>query len=205
MNRPVLLALAAALVIAAPPLSMAQDTPPAADEPALAPMPPDREAGLPHWEKVFEVFSHPRCTNCHVGEDGIPLWSGPSYVKTGPHGMNIAGGESRIGVEYVSCPACHMETNAPVPHGPPGAPNWHLAPAEMMWVGRSSADVCAQIKDPETNGGRSLDEVAEHVRDDALVAWGWAPGPGREPAPGSAQETFEALTAWMEAGAPCPL
>jgi len=74
----------------------------------------------------------------------------------------------------------------------------------MVWFGKSSAEVCAQIKDPARNGGRTLDEVAVHVRDDGLVAWGWNPGPGREPAPGSAQTTFEALSAWAAAGAPCP-
>jgi hypothetical protein len=97
-----------------------------------------------------------------------------------------------------------METNSPELHGPPGAHAWHLAPAEMAWFDKSSAQICAQIKDPARNGGRSLDEVAEHVRDDALVAWGWDPGPGREPAPGSAEETYAAMLLWIEQGAPCP-
>ena len=201
------LALAAVFALAVPGITWAQESSGTAEtsEPALAPMPANREAGLPQWEKVFAVFSHPRCSNCHVGEDGIPVWSGPNYGKARPHGMHIASGESRIGAEYVSCPTCHGASNVPVPHGPPGAPNWQLAPAEMQWTGRSSAEVCAQIKDPETNGGRTLEEVADHVHDDPLVAWGWAPGPGREPAPGSADETFQALTAWIAAGAPCPL
>ena len=29
------------------------------------------------WGKIHEVFSHPRCVNCHVGPDNIPRWSGP--------------------------------------------------------------------------------------------------------------------------------
>ena len=97
-----------------------------------------------------------------------------------------------------------FETNAAKLHGPPGAPAWHLAPVEMAWFDKSSAEICAQIKDPARNGDRTLDEVAEHVRDDPLVGWGWDPGPGREPAPGSAQEAFSALKRWAEAGAPCP-
>jgi hypothetical protein len=68
----------------------------------------------------------------------------------------------------------------------------------------SSLEICAQIKDPDRNGGRSLRDVAQHVRDDKLVGWGWAPGPGREPAPGSAEETSQAIENWMAAGAPCP-
>lgn len=205
MKRHLSVAFAAIALMSLPALTFAQDNASENAESALAPPAPDREAGLPHWETIFEVFSHPRCTNCHVGEDGIPIWSGPNYGKTRPHGMHIASGESRIGVEHVSCPACHGASNASIAHGPPGAPNWHLAPAEMMWVGRTSAEVCTQIKDPETNGGRTLEEVATHVRDDPLVAWGWAPGPGREPAPGTPEETFQALTAWITAGAPCPL
>jgi hypothetical protein len=39
---------------------------------------------------------------------------------------------------------------------------------------------------------------------DDLVAWGWDPGPGREPAPGT-QAIFGDLTkAWIETGAECP-
>ena len=39
---------------------------------------------------------------------------------------------------------------------------------------------------------------------DELVAWGWAPGADREPAPGT-QEAFGALVAaWVETGAECP-
>ena len=38
----------------------------------------------------------------------------------------------------------------------------------------------------------------------ALVGWGWHPGPGREPAPGSAEQTYRAIEDWTAAGAPCP-
>lgn len=179
-----------------------QPQPPAAGrQPAVA----DRAAGLAEWEKVFRVFSHPRCANCHV-EDERPMWSGAHYGTTRPHAFNVKRGEdgSGFGNAGLRCGTCHGETNATVLHGPPGAPHWHLAPAEMVWWEKSSAEICAQIKDPQRNGGRSLAEVAEHVRSDALVLWGWEPGPGREPAPGSADETFAALTAWAEAGAPCP-
>jgi len=160
--------------------------------------------GLAAWQEVYGVASHPRCANCHVGEDNIPVWSGPSYGKRQSHGMNINAGESRIGAEYIQCQTCHFSTQRDLPHAPPGAPNWHLAPVEMQWIDKTSAEICQQLKNPETNGDRSLAEIAEHIRDDALVAWGWAPGPGREPAPGSAEQTFRALKTWAAAGAPCP-
>ena len=69
---------------------------------------------------------------------------------------------------------------------------------------KSAAEICAQIKDEERNGGKTLEELHEHNAEDGLVGWGWHPGEGREPAPGS-QEIFGELTkAWIETGAACP-
>ena len=175
------------------------------DPPTGSPPVVDAATGLPHWQKVFEVFSHPRCANCHV-EDNVPRWSSPHYGATRVHGFNVNGGSdgSGFGNPGLRCTACHFNENAQKLHGPPGVEGWHLAPPEMVWFGKSSAEICAQIKDPARNGGRTLEEVAVHVRDDALVGWGWNPGPGREPAPGSAEETYRELVAWTAAGAPCP-
>jgi hypothetical protein len=161
--------------------------------------------GLVEWDKAFRVFSHPRCANCHV-EDDRPMWSGAHYGATRVHGFNVQRGRdgSGFGNPGLRCATCHSENNSSTLHGPPGAPNWHLAPAEMVWFGKSSAAICSQVKDPARNGGQTLEAIAEHIRDDALVGWGWAPGPGREPAPGSAEATFEALRSWIAAGAPCP-
>lgn len=170
-----------------------------------APSPADRAAGLAEWERIHAVFSHPRCANCHVADEH-PRWSGAHYGATRIHAFNVRRGDdgSGFGNAGARCTTCHFEQNSGVLHGPPGAPLWHLAPAEMVWFEQTSAQICAQIKDPERNGGRTLEEIAVHVRDDALVAWGWDPGPGREPAPGSAEETFAALERWTAAGAPCP-
>jgi hypothetical protein len=74
----------------------------------------------------------------------------------------------------------------------------------MVWWQKSSKEICEQVKDPARNGNRTLDEIALHVRDDDLVGWGWQPGTGREPAPGSAEETYQLLRQWSAAGAPCP-
>lgn len=164
----------------------------------------DMARGLEAWEKLYAVFSHPRCANCHV-EDDRPRWSGAHYGRgVRVHAFNVQGGAKGEGMAGQPCKACHAEHNAKVLHGPPGAHNWHLAPREMVWFDKSSAHICAQIKDPARNGGRALDAIAEHVRTDKLVAWGWAPGPGREPAPGSAEEAYRAVQAWAAAGAPCP-
>ena len=170
-----------------------------------APITVDAAKGLPEWNKIYAVFSHPRCANCHVADDR-PRWSGAHYGDTRVHAFNVQRGTdgSGFGNPALRCMTCHFSSNSNILHGPPGAENWHLAPAEMVWFGQSSPEICAQIKDPDRNGGRSLRDVAQHVRDDKLVAWGWAPGAGREPAPGSAEETSQAIENWMAAGAPCP-
>lgn len=197
MRFTILLTSAAMLALAVPTQMRAQEAAPAAAA--------DGGEGLAEWNRIYEVFAHPRCANCHV-EDDHPRWSGPHYGATRTHAFNVQRGTdgSGFGNPGLRCTTCHFESNSNVLHGPPGAPGWHLAPAEMVWFGKSSAEICAQIKDPERNGGRSLADVAEHVRDDALVGWGWAPGPGREPAPYSAEETFDAIERWAAAGAPCP-
>ena len=44
----------------------------------------------------------------------------------------------------------------------------------------------------------------EHLAHDDLVAWGWQPGPGRDPAPGSQAVLGELIQAWIDTGAQCP-
>ncbi|MEW6640981.1 MAG: hypothetical protein AB1586_10790 [Pseudomonadota bacterium] len=164
-----------------------------------------QDQGPQLWSKIYEVFSHPRCANCHVGPDNVPIWSGSSYgPKPRPHGMNINAGMSRIGAETIACGTCHGLHNSQVPHGPPGAQEWLLPPPDMQWFGKSSAEICAQIKDPARNGGRTIDKIAEHIAQSEVVHWGWAPGPGREPAPSSAAQLVEFVREWGAAGAPCP-
>jgi hypothetical protein len=164
--------------------------------PALA-----QEDGTKAWEKIHAVLSHPRCANCHTPDDH-PRWSADGGAKF--HAMNVLRGADGMGNPGLRCSTCHGESNSAKEHAPPGAPAWHLAPVEMVWFGQTSAQICAQIKDPLKNGNRTLAQISDHVRNDKLVAWGWNPGPGREPAPGSAEETFAELEAWTAAGAPCP-
>ena len=177
---------------------------PATDPAPAAPDPAKIAEGLELWGKIHQVFAHPRCANCHVGEDNRPRWSGPSYGKTRVHGMNVNAGASRIGAEYMPCATCHGTRNIDLPHAAPGAPNWQLPPAAFAWFGKTSAQICGQIKDPERNGGRTLAEIAEHVDHDALLQWAWAPGPGRQPAPFSRVEVTEMILEWEATGAPCP-
>jgi hypothetical protein len=43
-----------------------------------------------------------------------------------------------------------------------------------------------------------------HIRDDKLVAWGWAPGGHRALPRTTRAETVSAFETWMDAGATCP-
>lgn len=169
------------------------------------------DEGLAAFERIYEVASHPRCSNCHVGSDNIPMWSGPSYGEVQPHGMNIDAGESRIGAETLVCSTCHRTNRSfeSAPHAPPHAGlDWRLAPVEFEWFGKTPSEICAQLGDPDRNGGRDWMGLAEHLVDDSshrgFVLWGWQPGGGREPAPFSLQEHVDDILAWGVAGQPCP-
>ena len=82
--------------------------------------------------------------------------------------------------------------------------NWALAPVEAHWFGQSTEQICAQLRDPATNGDRDTLEIAEHLNHDLILHWAWAPGGGREPAPYSLQEHVNDILAWGVAGTPCP-
>ena len=165
-----------------------------------------RAQGLEAWARIYEVTSHPRCSNCHVGPDNIPMWSGPSYGRARPHGMRINAGESRIGAEYVLCSTCHAQRDGlnDVPHAAPQvAMNWQLAPVEAEWFGKSSVEICNQLRDPDRNGGRDHLDLASHLDHDLILHWAWSPGGGREPAPYSLQSHVNDVLAWGVAGFPC--
>lgn len=86
----------------------------------------------------------------------------------------------------------------------PGHPEWHLAPREMAWEGKTLGQICNQIKDREHNGNRSLDDIVHHIGTDTLVGWAWAPGTGRQSAPGTQQQAGALAAAWVNTGAACP-
>lgn len=168
------------------------------------------EDGLAAWDSIHMVLTHPRCVNCHVGADNLPLW-GTVQAPRRIHGMAINAGESRIGAETISCNACHQTSTREntVPHAAPQTGmDWRLAPVEFQWTDRSSAEICAQMRDLDRNGGRDEAGLIEHILHDAevigFITWSFEPGAGREPAPGSLQAHLEDMAAWTAAGMPCP-
>ncbi len=48
------------------------------------------------------------------------------------------------------------------PNMPPGNPNWHLPPPEMKMVfqGKTPGELARQLKDPDQNGHKTLEETA---------------------------------------------
>lgn len=168
------------------------------------------EDGLAAWDSIHAVLTHRRCLNCHVGADNVPLW-GTAAVPSRIHGMAINAGDSRIGAETISCNACHhtsIRANA-VPHAASHTGmDWRLAPLEFQWTDRSSAEICAQLRDPARNGNRDAAGLVEHILHDAeeigFITWSFDPGAGREPAPGGLQAHLEDMATWTAAGMPCP-
>ena len=158
----------------------------------------DKQRSLALFQEVGKVITHARCMNCH------PAGDRPSQGDDRhPHMPLVVRGVDNFGAIGMRCTTCHGPANFD-PGGVPGNPVWHLAPIEMAWVGKSLGQICEQIKDPNRNGGKSMDELLHHMTDDQLVGWGWNPGVGREPAPGTQKEFGALFKAWIDTGAVCP-
>src|SRR2546427_7112174 len=150
------------------------------------------------FTELGKVLTNPRCVNCH------PAGDRPRQGEQGRlHQPPVQRGADGHGLPAMRCSICHQQANFD-PAGVPGHPEWHLAPREMAWEGKSLGEICAQIKDRERNGGRSLEELVLHNSIDTLVGWAWARGAGRRPRPGTQKQAGTLVEAWVEAGAVCP-
>ena len=163
---------------------------------ALPPAPTSVETGS-LFAPVHEVLVSPRCMNCHPDGDRPLVGDGQT------HAMNVSRASADAGLP---CSTCHADHNSKVVAGPPGAPDWGLPPADtpMVFEGRSVTALCEQLRDPASNGQRSLAQLLDHVGHDPLVLWGWVPGGDRQPPPISHAAFVEAFAAWVEAGGLCP-
>lgn len=158
--------------------------------------PAARSAAL--FTEATKVLSSPRCVNCHPAGDR-PLQGDAQRLHQPP----VERGGDGFGTAAMRCSMCHQNANFD-PAGMPGHAHWHLAPREMAWQNKTAGEICAQLKDPARNGGRSLDDVATHIATDSLVGWAWAPGFGRAPAPGTQAQLGALIKAWIQTGAVCP-
>lgn len=179
------------------------DTPPAAPQElrnvaAFAALSDRRARSIALFNEAGKVIESPRCMNCH------PVSSRPTQTDAmTPHQPLVSGGVDGHGTAAMKCSNCHQADNYAV-SGVPGSPKWHLAPLEMGWQGRTLGQICLQIKDPARNGGKDIAGIVKHMTDDRLVAWAWAPGGDRKPAPGTQEQFGRLIAAWAETGAHCP-
>jgi hypothetical protein len=150
------------------------------------------------FTELGKVLTSPRCVNCHPAGDR-PHQGDESRLHQPPVDRGVDG----HGTQTMRCSICHQNTNFE-PGRVPGHPEWHLAPREMAWEGKTLAEICAQIKDPDRNGGRKAEDLVHHIGTDTLVGWAWAPGFGRAPAPGTQKEAGALVDAWVKTGAACP-
>jgi hypothetical protein len=165
---------------------------------SFAGIPDPRTRALALFEEAGKVLQHPRCVNCH------PLGERPLQGDLmRPHQPVVIRGKDGHGAPAMACNTCHHGANYD-PARVAGHPEWHLAPASMAWEGRTLGQICDQIKDPARNGGKDMAALLHHMAEDSLVGWGWSPGAGRTPAPGTQAEFGALLRAWADAGAHCP-
>jgi len=159
----------------------------------------DAEGAKKAFAEAAEVLFHPRCLNCHPSGDA-PLIRDDSQT----HMFNVKRGPEGKGAGAMNCSLCHGETNKP--GGAPGVANWHMPPENMPMVfqGLTPGQLCRQLKDPKQNGGRTGEQVIDHIDKDALVLWGWNPGEGRT-TPKMSHKVFSAkMHEWVKKGAACP-
>jgi mono/diheme cytochrome c family protein len=157
------------------------------------------ERAVALFEEAGKVIQSPRCMNCHPATDR------PTQTdRMRPHVPLVVRGDGGVGAPGgLVCSTCHQENNFDAA-GVPGNPKWALAPAEQAWQGKTLGQICVQIKDKDRNGGKDMGALIHHMAEDELVGWGWNPGAGRTPAPGTQKQFGELFKAWAEAGAACP-
>ena len=118
------------------------------------------------FTELGKVLTHPRCVNCHPAGDR-PRQGDQGRLHQPPVERGPDSGPDSHGLAAMRCSSCHQQSNFDRA-GMPGHPHWQLAPREMAWEGKTLAEICAQIKDPARNGGRSLEELVHHI---GTAAW----------------------------------
>ena len=148
--------------------------------------------------KPGKSCTHPRCLNCHPAGDrpaaGRPVIPISRWVQRGADGHGLAA---------MRCTTCHQAANYDA--GRHARPSGVASGAALDGVAGQVAR--RDLRAAEGSGAQrraTSEEIVEHMAHDSLVGWGWTPGVGREPAPGT-QAAFGALIkAWADTGAVCP-
>ena len=165
---------------------------------AFADIADEKARSIALFEEAGKVITHARCLNCHPAGDR-PTQSDLMQ----PHQPLVVRGADGHGAPGLACKTCHHDANFDPAHVP-GHPNWHLAPIEMAWQGKTLGKICEQVKDPKRNDNMDTAKLIHHFGEDTLVGWAWKPGIGRTPAPGTQAEFGALIRAWLDTGAHCP-
>lgn len=163
---------------------------------------PDAAKARAAFTEATKVFFSARCLNCHPAGDGPTQGD-----KMTPHTMEVKRGPDGRGVDELRCTTCHQDINLEGESLPPGAPNWHMPPADkkMVFAGITPGQLCRNLKDPLMNGGRkTAKDAVHHVSTDPLVMWAWSPGNGRTTPPMAHADFVKKLNEWVDNGAACP-
>ncbi len=150
---------------------------------------------------VYAVLESARCMNCHPSGD-IPLQGDDSHLHT----MGVKRGLDGKGVYAMKCANCHQSTNLIGLHMPPGNPKWGLPPANMKMIfqGRTPHELALQLIDLKQNGGKTGQQLINHVTYDSLVLAGWHPANGLKFPPMSHQKFAALFKKWIITGAYAP-
>nr|WP_294947585.1 hypothetical protein [uncultured Mucilaginibacter sp.] len=164
-------------------------------------VPKDSIGSAKAFMAVYKVLTTARCMNCHPAGDA-PLQGDDSHIHT----MNVKRGLDGKGIYAARCSNCHQAENTAGLHMPPGNPKWGLPPANMRMVfqGRTPRQLALQLLDPKQNGGRTKDQLIDHMANDDLVGWAWHPGEGRTLPPMSRPAFVAQVKLWITKGAYAP-
>lgn len=157
----------------------------------------DKAKSVALFQESLKVFRHPRCMNCH------PAGENPTQGQDmHAHAMNVKRGPGDHGAIALQCSACHGTENNKQSNVP-GAPKWALAPKSMAWQNTTDSELCRRLKDPKRTH-MDMQQFIKHNAEDELVGWGWNPGGGREPVPGTQKQFGELIAKWVASGGHCP-
>jgi len=156
--------------------------------------------------RMASVMFTDRCLNCHTVED-FP-GQGDDHHR---HANNVVRPASQRddnsfgrGADAVPCFTCHASSNQGDGRQP-GAPNWRMPPPDMGWDRiTTAAELCHHILNPEFNGGRTPEQLVEHMTTDPLVQYAFDPGVGRKKPPLSQTDFHQAVRNWVATGHVCP-
>ena len=153
--------------------------PPSAERPSQPPSNAIGENQAIFAMKLYPVFSHARCTNCH----------GRVNMVTG---ANHAAGPA---AQFSNCATSGCHT--PKEGFPPK--EWQVAPESMSMVGKDARQACATLKS-HINAAQFLGLV----QSDELIHWAFNPGGSRLPAPGGYASFLRNSEEWVKGGGHCP-